>query len=148
MSGNVDGERDGAERASVRDLEERLELAMEAYCAWRKPHIDPYIYAENYEFLSRIDRLRRQIASASASDDDVVARMRLLDNWRDAIETGKSYVFTTPDGDYALSENAVTHAWLSKTPDGALEGPFRDAQEAADWAAMDWEEVFRKDPEP
>ena len=45
-----------------------------------------------------------------------------------------------------LLQNDVTHVWLVKTPDGELEGPFADSQEAADWAADDWDAVF-SDPD-
>lgn len=148
MSDDANEQQGDEDRSYIRTLEERLDHAMEDYCAWRKPYRDPYRYAENQDHLNRIERLRRELASAKAAPEDVVSRMRLIDNWRDAQESGKNYAFETPDGDYRLSENDVTHAWLTKTPDGVFEGPFRNAQEAADWAAADWEDVFRDNPEP
>jgi hypothetical protein len=41
-------------------------------------------------------------------------------------------------------DNAVTESGRGVH---VLEGPFRDGQVAADWAA-DWEEIFPEEPEP
>lgn len=146
MTQNTDKQAEAG--AYLATLEEQLEQAMKAYCQWRKPYSDPYRYAENQSYLDKIEQLRRKIASEKAYPEDVVRKMRLLDNWLDAQESGKNLTFETPDGDYELSENDVTYAWLARTPDGKFEGPFHNAQEAADWAATDWEEVFFDNPEP
>ncbi|MCF7996410.1 MAG: hypothetical protein K9L32_16120 [Chromatiaceae bacterium] len=120
------------------DLQARYDRAMENYCRWRRSEQDPYRLAENAEYLRQIDRLRRQMAAANAEPEDLVSRMRLLDNWSDPSENGTRYEFDTSQGAYCIEQNDVTYVWLVHTPDGALEGPFQDAQEAADWAADDW----------
>lgn len=116
----------------ISDLQARYDRAMENYCRWRRSEADPYRLAENAEYLRQIDRLRRQLAAAKAEPDDLVTRMRLLDNWSVPEETGARYDYETPDGAYRLELNDVTHVWLVHTPDRALEGPFQSAQDAAD----------------
>jgi hypothetical protein len=127
----------------IAELQARYDRAMENYCRWRRGETDPYRLAENAEYLRQLDGLRRQLAAAQAAPDDWVSRMRLLEHWSDPAETGAHYAFETPDGRYRLTLNDVTHVWLAHTPDGALEGPFPSAQDAADWAAEDWAETFR-----
>jgi hypothetical protein len=129
----------------IADLQARYDRAMENYCRWRRSETDPYRLAENAEYLRQIDHLRRQLAAARAEPTDQVAQMRLLDNWSDPEEAGIRYAYETPDGAYRLEHNDVTHVWLVHTPDRALEGPFEDAQQAADWAADDWADTFRDD---
>lgn len=112
------------------------------YSTWRRGEPDADRLAENVLWQGKLSQLRRQIASAQASGEDIFVKMRLLDNWGDRTAGGKAYEFVTPQGSYELTEHAVTHVWLVRTPDGSLEGPFADAQEGADWAADDWDEDF------
>lgn len=123
-------------------IEERLESVLEDYAEWRRGESDAWQLAENQEALDRIDGLRREIISARADDEDHVGKMRFLKNWSAKTESIHRYEYETPAGIYTLTRNDVTHVWLVLTPDGALEGPFQDAQAAADWAADDWDECF------
>lgn len=132
----------------ITDLQARYDRAMENDCRWRPSEEDPYRLAENAEYLRQIDTLRRQLAAARAGPGDLVARMRLLDNWSDPEETGTRYAYETPQGTYRLEQNDVTHVRLAFTPDRALEGPFKTAQDASDWAADDWAETFRDEDAP
>lgn len=126
----------------VASLMDRLDSLQREYSAWRQGEPDADRLAENVSWQDKLSQLRRQIASAQAAGEDFFAKMRLLDNWGDRTAAGKAYEFLTPQGSYELKEHAVTHVWLVRTPDGALEGPFADAQEGADWAADDWDENF------
>lgn len=146
----VDKYQEGAARSSdspdLRELKAEHDAIMDEYCEWRRNRIDSYRLAEDHEYRRKLDRCRRKIASAKASATDLVSKMRLLTNWSDPVETGTRFEFETAHGAYSLWVNDVTYAWVVRTPDGAFEGPFSQAQEAADWAADDWYEIFC-DPE-
>jgi hypothetical protein len=128
--------------ALIGSLEQKYEAVMAEYCEWRKDKMDSYRLMEDRTYRQRLDRCRREIAAATAPATDVVSKMRLLDNWHETDNAESDFELETPQGSYRLSLNEVTNAWMVKTPDGALEGPFRDAQEAADWAAEDWDATF------
>lgn len=127
-------------------LESKYAAIMAEYCEWRRNEIDSYMLVEDSTYRQTLDRCRREIASAAAPATDVVSKMRLLDNWQETTHGDCELAFETPHGSYQLLQNDVTHVWLVKTPDGELEGPFADSQEAADWAADDWDAVF-SDPD-
>gem|GEM_PF-3069771 len=133
--------------ALINQLESKYAGIMAEYCAWRRSETDHHMLMEDFAYRQELDRCRREIASAKAPVTDVVSKMRLLDNWLETASGGGWLTFDTPHGCYKLAESDVTHVWLVKTPDGKLEGPFPDAQEAADWAADDWEAIL-SDEEP
>jgi hypothetical protein len=123
-------------------LEKKHASVMAEYCEWRKDKMDSYRFIEDLTYREKLDRCRREIAAAMAPTTDVVSKMRLLDNWDETENAESKRAFETPHGSYRLWRNEVTSVWIVQTPDGELEGPFRDAQEAADWAAEDWDAFF------
>ena len=128
--------------ALIGSLEQKYAAVMTEYCEWRKDKMDSDRLMDDRTYRQRLDRCRRDIAAATAPATDVVSKMRLLDNWHETDNAESNFQLETPQGSYRLSLNEVTSAWMVKTPDGELEGPFRDAQEAADWAAEDWDAMF------
>lgn len=134
-------EEESKREAHVARLGSEYEIAMAAYCEWRQGKVDPYRFLDNFVHLRKIDICRRRLNSAM-SPGDIVTQMRLLENWFRPDESSERFIFETPDGDYRIEQNDVTHYWVAWTPDGEVEGPFDSAQEASDWAAADWEEMF------
>ncbi len=98
-------------------------------------------------YRQELDHCRREIASAKAPATDLLSKMALLDNWLQTANGGYEFAFETPHGIYQRWQSDVTYVWVVKTPDGSLEGPFEEAQDAADWAAEHWDAVFA-DSEP